>query len=56
VDVETFKRPLVVIPNIGTTHEYLMMTPRSQWGTDFIKWLMAPHTVDEAEMNDMPAP
>jgi hypothetical protein len=55
VDVETFKRPLVVIPNIGTTHEYLMMTPRSQWGTDFIKWLMAPHTVDEAEMNDMPA-
>jgi hypothetical protein len=56
VDVETFKRPLVVIPNIGTTSEYLMMTPRSQWGTDFVKWIMAPHTIDEAEMKEIPAP
>jgi hypothetical protein len=56
VDVDTFKRPLVVIPNIGTTHEYLMMTPRAQWGSDFIKWILAPHTIDEAEMKENPAP
>ena len=56
VDVETFKRPLVVIPNIGTKREYLMMTPKAQWGTDFVKWLVLPHTTDEAEMKDNPAP
>ena len=56
VDVETFKRPLVVIPNVGTEREYLMMTPRAQWGPDFVKWIMAPHTIDEAEMRDNPAP
>jgi hypothetical protein len=56
VDVETFKGPIVVIPNIGTKQDFLMMTPRAQWGTDFVKWIMAPHTIDEAEMNDNPAP
>jgi hypothetical protein len=56
VDVETFKLPIVVIPNIGTKQDFLMMTPRAQWGPDFAKWIMAPHTIDEAEMNDNPAP
>ena len=56
VDVETFKSPLVVIPNIGTKREYLMMTPRAQWGPDFAHWIMQPHGIDEAEMKENPAP
>ena len=56
VDVETFKRPLVVIPNIGTKREYLMMTARAQWGPDFAHWILQPHIIDEIEMNENPAP
>jgi hypothetical protein len=57
VDVETFKSPLVVIPNIGTKCEYLMMTPRAQWwGPDFTHWIIQPHVIDEAEMKENPAP
>jgi hypothetical protein len=56
VDVETFKSPLVVIPNIGTKHEYLMMTPRAQWGPDFAHWIMQPHVIDEAEKKENSAP
>jgi hypothetical protein len=50
VEVDTFKRPLVVIPNIGTKCEFLMMNPKSQWAEDFKSWLDAPHTVDEEQM------
>ena len=50
VDVDTFKSPVVVIPNIGTKCEYLMMNPREKWAEDFKSWLEAPHTADEAEM------
>jgi hypothetical protein len=56
VDVDTFKRPLVVIPNIGTKCEYLMMTPRDQWGLDFARWVEASHRDDEQEMQDNPIP
>jgi hypothetical protein len=56
VDVETFKNPLVVIPNIGTKREYLMMTAKAQWGPDFVHWIMQPHHIDEAEMRENPAP
>jgi hypothetical protein len=52
VDVETFKDPLVVIPNIGTKCEFLMMTPRDQWRGDFQKWINAVHKDDEEEMDD----
>ena len=54
VDVESFKEPLVVIPNIGgPPTEYLMMRPRSKWADDFMKWLDAPHTVDAKNMEIM---
>jgi hypothetical protein len=50
VDVDTFKAPLVVVPNVGTLHQYLMMTPRVQWAEDFKEWIEASHRLDEAEM------
>ena len=52
VDVETFKDPLVVIPNVGTKYEFLMMTPKDQWGEDFKKWIDAVHKEDTEEMKD----
>ena len=56
VDVESFKEPLVVIPNIGGPQtEYLMMRPRSKWSDDFMKWLDAPHTVDAEIMEEIQA-
>jgi hypothetical protein len=52
VDVETFKEPIVVIPDIGASPKclYLMMAPRSQWADDFMTWIRMPHDIDEAEM------
>jgi hypothetical protein len=52
VDVETFKDPIVVIPNIGAQPKckYLLMTPRSQWSEQFIWWLKNPHEEDRQEM------
>lgn len=52
VDVNTFKEPLCVIPNLGSNNpcEYLRMTPRVRWSEDFRQWLHAPHDVDEVEM------
>ena len=52
VDVETFKQPLVVIPNMGTKCDYLMMTPKDQWAEDFKRWIHAVHKEDEEEMED----
>jgi hypothetical protein len=52
VDVESFKEPLVVIPNIGTKSEFLMMTPRDQWSEDFKRWIHAVHRDDLEEMED----
>ena len=50
VDVETFKEPIVVIPNVGTKDEYLLMAGRSTWHEDFITWINMPHTHDKMEM------
>jgi hypothetical protein len=52
VDVEAFKDPIVVIPNIGAQPKckYLLMTPRSQWSEQFIGWLRNPHGEDRQEM------
>jgi hypothetical protein len=50
VDVETFQKPIVVIPNVGTKKDYIMMQSRQQWSDDFVQWVMAPHGVDEDEM------
>ena len=52
VDVETFKQPLVVIPNQGTKCDYLMMTPKDKWAEDFKRWIHAVHKEDEEEMED----
>jgi hypothetical protein len=52
VDVETFKNPLVVIPNIGKNYEFLMMTPRDKWSEDFKSWIHAVHTFDKEEMEE----
>lgn len=52
VDVDSFKKPLVVIPNIGTKCEFLMMTPRDQWSEDFKTWVAAAHREDMMEMED----
>jgi len=52
VDVDSFKQPLVVIPNIGTKCEFLMMTPRDQWSEDFKTWLDAAHRFESEEMED----
>jgi hypothetical protein len=51
VDVETFKQPLVVIPNVGTKKDYIMMAPRDTWANQFIEWVLAPHNLDEDEMS-----
>jgi hypothetical protein len=58
VDVETFKEPIVVIPDIGSNPKckYLMMAPRSQWADDFKAWIGMPHENDEAEMQPLPPP
>jgi hypothetical protein len=58
VDVETFKQPIVVIPDIGSKPKckYFMMNPRSQWAQDFIAWIEMSHAVDEAEMTPLPEP
>ena len=50
VDVDTFKNPIVVIPNVGTKKAYIMMEPRDTWSSQFIDWLVAPHGIDEDEM------
>ena len=50
IDVESFKAPIVVVPNIGTVDEFFLMAPRSQWSSDFIRWLVAPHKLDKTEM------
>ena len=51
VDVESFKNPIVVIPNVGTKKDYIMMEPRDNWPNQFIRWLMNPHADDQAEMD-----
>jgi hypothetical protein len=58
VDVEAFKQPIVVIPDIGAQPKcrYLLMAPRSQWADDFIAWIEMDHDIDEEEMVELPAP
>ena len=55
VDVEAFKEPIVVIPDVEANPKckYLMMAPRSKWAEDFKAWIGMPHDVDEAEMRPL---
>ena len=40
VDVESFVRPLVVVPDVGgATNEYFVMRERAKWACDFERWL-----------------
>ena len=50
VDVEAFKDPIVVIANVGTKDQYLLMKPREKWADDFVTWLEMPHKHDKIEM------
>jgi hypothetical protein len=50
VDVETFLRPMVVIPNIGSPLQYFEMTPKAEWATQFAAWIEADHAYDSLEM------
>jgi hypothetical protein len=52
VDVESFKQPAVVIPNVGTKSKYLLMTPRDEWSEQFIDWIKQPHQYEVQEMNE----
>ena len=47
VDVESFKDPIVVIPNHGSKDKYFVMTPRSTWAELFSAWLDKPHEAIE---------
>jgi hypothetical protein len=52
VDVETFEKPILVIPNIGAVPKckYLLMTPKVEWADQFIQFVDLPHAEDEAQM------
>ena len=53
VDVQAFKDPLVVIPNVGTKNRYLLMTPRSKWPDLFIAWLKEKYEeIDDSSEED----
>ena len=54
VNVEAFKDPVVVIPNIGheDKNQYFMVAPRFQWADDFAAWLEMPHQHDKMEMHE----
>ena len=54
VDVETFKEPIVVIPQMGTKSGYLLMKPRASWADDFVAWIQMPHKYDKMEMAPLP--
>ena len=43
VDVESFKDPIIVIPNHGSKDKYFIMIPRSTWAGLFRAWLEKPH-------------
>ena len=55
VDVEDFKDPLVVIPNLGTKDRYLEMIPRGKWSGLCQHWILAPREpipVDDEDANN----
>jgi hypothetical protein len=53
VDVETFKKPILVIPNIGRSHSQVQVPvddPKVEWADQFIQFVDLPHAQDEAQM------
>ena len=51
-EVESFKAPLVVIPNVGTIDRYLMMKPKSDWADDFVDFIKQDNRLDQEDMED----
>ena len=51
-DVESFVRPMVVIPNIGATPKckYLEMAPKTEWAEQFVQWVEMDYADDVLEM------
>ena len=46
-DVEAIAKPVVVIPDIrGVGNVYVLLKDRIDWKKDFVKWLRAPHYLD----------
>ena len=54
VDVETFVRPIAVVPDLGgPSHAHLQIKMRKYWKNDFINWLKSPSPdPSEYESND----
>jgi hypothetical protein len=49
-DVEAFKEPCVVVPNVGgPNNSYFWLEPKARWSKLFIQWLRAPHCDDKTE-------
>ena len=49
-DVDTFKEPCVVVPNIGgPANSYFWPVTKARWAEIFVEWLRAPHRLDEQE-------
>ena len=52
-DVEAFKGPCSVIPNIGgNPNAHLQVAARSEWSEMFEDWLKKPHTEDRMDDSD----
>ena len=49
-DVEAFKEPCVVVPNVGgANNSYFWVEPKARWSELFVQWLRAPHSYDKTE-------
>jgi len=49
-DVEAFKEPCVVVPNVGgANNSCFWVEPKARWSELFVQWLRAPHSCDKTE-------
>ena len=52
-DTEAFVDPCCVIPDIGgPNNRYFVVQPRNSWAELFLKWVDAPHTLDQMDPLD----
>ena len=49
--VDSIVKPLCVIPDVGPElSRYYAVKPQGEWADEFVKWLEAPHSHDDAEL------
>jgi len=49
-DVDAFKEPCVVVPNVGgANNSYFWVEPKARWLEMFVQWLRSPHSYDKTE-------